>query len=79
MLLCITITTYAANEKDINNLVKDSKKQVFHTTRPSSIDTHLSTQYKNFAKTDPETYNRLVAYTQKIHGQSISQTQKKQQ
>ncbi len=76
LLLWVT-NAYSADAQNISNLVKDAKQKTFHTTRPSSIDPYVQKQIENLAKTDPDKYNKLVAYDQQQNQKNNSSTQKK--
>jgi hypothetical protein len=70
LLFCSCILYAGDQQNTIDKLVSAGKSEVFHTTKPTVFDAKLKQQYENLAKTDPEKFNRLVAYEQKKEKQN---------
>lgn len=67
ILIFFATTAYTSDQQGsiIDKLVSAGKKETFNTTKPTLLDQALKKQYEILAKTDPEKFNKLVAYEQK--------------
>ncbi len=81
ILMLFASTAYASEQQSsaIDKLVSAGKKETFNTTKPTMLDQALKKQYEILAKTDPDKFNRLVAYEQSKEKQDAqhSSTQKR--
>jgi|GEM_PF-3814223 len=66
MCVCLAVSVmYASEEQKIEKTLAACKRETFGTSRTSALDPFIKKRIETLRTTDPQGYEKLVAYEQK--------------